>query len=170
MRRRCNNPKGIAYSHYGGRGITYDPAWDQFENFWHDMGDVPEGLTLDRIDNDGNYCKANCRWATREQQSQNKSDVVLYEWNGERHCLAEWARRLGIRHGVLYGRLKEFGWPLERVLTEPVQQRPNPQYELDGERHDLAGWARISGMKRRTLSMRLQRGWSLERALNERVR
>lgn len=72
MRQRCGNPNAHAYENYGGRGITVCERWRNFQNFYADMGERPPGLTLDRIDNDGNYEPGNCRWATRQVQSQNQ--------------------------------------------------------------------------------------------------
>lgn len=72
MKDRCKNKNHKSFKDYGERGITYDPAWEVFENFLKDMGDRPQGLTLDRIDNNGNYCEGNCRWATPTEQSLNK--------------------------------------------------------------------------------------------------
>lgn len=72
MRMRCNNPNAPKYSIYGGRGITICDHWDSFENFLADMGERPEGTTLDRVNPDGNYEPANCRWATVKEQNNNK--------------------------------------------------------------------------------------------------
>lgn len=72
MRQRCNNPKASGYSYYGGSGITVCERWDDYQNFLSDMGERPEGLTLDREDPNGNYEPGNCRWATWETQNNNK--------------------------------------------------------------------------------------------------
>lgn len=70
---RCNNPKSTSYPHYGARGITVCERWLKFENFLADMGERPEGTTIDREDGSGNYEPGNCRWATKEQQSANRT-------------------------------------------------------------------------------------------------
>lgn len=72
MWNRCTNSKTIGWDNYGGRGIGVDPKWKKFRNFYEDMGEAPEGLSLDRIDNDKGYSKSNCRWATRIEQANNK--------------------------------------------------------------------------------------------------
>lgn len=72
MKQRCTNPNNAKYYLYGGRGISFDHSWNSFENFLNDMGERPEGTTLDRLDNSLGYCKENCRWATPSDQNRNR--------------------------------------------------------------------------------------------------
>jgi len=114
---RCTNPKSKDYPYYGGRGIKICDEWrDDPEKFIEDMGQRPEGGTLDRIDVDGDYSSDNCRWATRLEQSHNKRNNVWFTLRGESKVLAEWARSVGISSGALMQRMNT-GWTLEEALT-----------------------------------------------------
>lgn len=120
MRRRCNDPKEQNYSRYGGRGITVCDRWaDSFETFLADMGVCPDGMTLDRVNADGNYEPANCRWATMLTQSRNRTNNVILEHDGRSMCMSEWAAETGIRIGTLWWRHRA-GWSVERILTTKV--------------------------------------------------
>ena len=123
MKCRCNNPKHESYARYGGRGITYDPTWNDFKIFLKDMGVKPDPkMELERINNDGNYCKANCCWATHKEQTRNrggKRATRLYTFNGKTMCIADWAREVGISPQSMQKRLNK-GWDLDRALTTHV--------------------------------------------------
>ena len=116
MRPRCDDPKNKGYRHYGGRGITYDPRWKDFAAFLADMGERPDGYTLERVDNNGPYCKENCRWATRSEQQHNRRDSLIVFFRGQRKTVAEWAAELGIKQSTIHMRLYR-KWPVERALT-----------------------------------------------------
>lgn len=78
MRNRCNNPKNKDFKYYGGRGVSICVRWQKFSNFLEDMGEQPLGLTIERLDNNGNYEKDNCTWATMAQQSLNKTTSIRH--------------------------------------------------------------------------------------------
>jgi len=123
MRQRCCNPNNKAWQRYGGRGIEVCPQWrDSFEQFYADMGDPPsDDHSIDRIDNNGNYELGNCRWATWEEQNQNRRDNRLLAFNGKVQCVTSWAKEIGINPSSLHGRLC-WGWSVERGLTTPVKK------------------------------------------------
>jgi hypothetical protein len=106
MKDRCDNSR--ADNHFG-KGITYDPAWAEFAAFYADMGDRPAGMSLDRIDNTANYCKANCRWATAAQQMNNTSRCIFVEHTGKRQTLTQWAREFGLHPATVLQRYKKYG-------------------------------------------------------------
>lgn len=122
MIQRTSNPGHPSYRHYGGRGITVCSRWrDSFEAFAADMGPTfRDGLTLDRIDVNGNYEPSNCRWATRFEQQRNKRNNHVVTWRGRTMVLVEWAELLGLRYDTLRMRLREYGWPIERAFTVGV--------------------------------------------------
>jgi hypothetical protein len=111
-----------AWEYYGSRGVQISSRWLVFEEFLADMGDRPHGCTLDRIDNNGDYNKQNCRWATRTEQNTRVNRIL--EHAGESHCMSEWAERTGISYGTIKGRLKR-GWAVEDALTIPAKTRRN---------------------------------------------
>lgn len=116
MRQRCRNPNNNKYRNYGARGITIDPAWDDFWTFVADMGPRPEGHTLDRKDNDGPYSKENCRWALAETQQRNRTNNRKYTFSGETMTRAEWSRRTGIPDTTLRYRLNN-GWSPQEAFS-----------------------------------------------------
>lgn len=114
---RCS-PRSKVWERYAGRSVVVCERWKTFENFLADMGEPPDGLTLDRIDNDGNYEPGNCRWATYAEQARNRRTNRLLTHNGETMCVTDWARRIGISRTALHRRIDVLGWPVGRALTE----------------------------------------------------
>lgn len=119
---RCINPNNPKYPIYGERGITVCKRWKKFPNFLEDMGEAPQRCQIDRINNDGNYCKSNCRWATRKQQARNRRDNRLVTYNGKTQCVTAWSEEVGISKYVIYKRLNR-GWSIKKALTKLVNSR-----------------------------------------------
>lgn len=118
MIRRCHVPRAHNYVDYGGRGILVCDRWHKFENFVHDMGTNPPGLSIDRYpDNNDGYKPENCRWATRHQQQRNIRSNVLLTHNGKTQTMVEWANDLGITRHALWSRLNRHNVPLELALS-----------------------------------------------------
>ncbi len=121
MMTRCHNQNSQRFSSYGGRGIKVCERWRAgFEFFLADMGERPDGCSLDRVDVDGDYSPENCRWATLEQQSNNKRDTSYLEHAGRRMSIALWAKETGIDRGCIEVRLK-LGWDISSALTIPAE-------------------------------------------------
>lgn len=118
MMDRCSQSNEIAIANYSGRGIAVCERWHDFANFLADMGEKPPRTSLDRIDNNGNYEPGNCRWATMRQQSRNKRNNRILEYDGESHCLTEWSEIVGINTSTLWARINR-GWPIGEALTKP---------------------------------------------------
>lgn len=124
MKQRCYNPNFEHYALYGGRGITVCDEWlNSYEKFIEDMGyRSTSSHSLDRIDNNLGYFKENCRWATKKEQSNNKSDCRYLTYNGETHTITEWGRITGIPQMTIRRRVN-LGWDAEQALTTPSKRR-----------------------------------------------
>ena len=123
MKDRCLNHASKDYRHYGGRGISIFYGWMKYENFhkWaHDNG-YAEHLTIERIRNNGDYEPANCRWATRKEQSRNKDNNKIITFKGQAMTVIQWAEKLSIKRFTLYARFNN-GWSVERALTTPTRK------------------------------------------------
>lgn len=97
---RCTNSGHNMWKHYGGRGIKVCDRWSYFPNFFADMGERPDGATLDRIDPNKGYEPSNCRWVTQKEQRLNQRRTVLYTYNGLTLCLSDWIRTITGRDDV----------------------------------------------------------------------
>jgi hypothetical protein len=105
MKSRCSNSSYAQYKDYGGRGIKVSNEWLSFEKFFEDMGEAPIGLSIDRINNDGDYCKENCRWASKIQQARNQRSNRLITIGDKTECLKFWSESLGVPVSTFYSRI-----------------------------------------------------------------
>ena len=119
MKARCLNPRNHNFKNYGGRGITVCDAWlTSFDAFLADMGLKPDGLTLERINNAGNYEPTNCRWASRAEQRRNQRNCMKLEVNGVPKTAEEWARETGLNAETIRRR-KRAGYTDAQALYSP---------------------------------------------------
>jgi len=119
IRQRCRNPKDKGFKDYGGRGIGFYPPWDDFKVFhqWAISSGYAPGLTIERINNDGNYEPSNCKWIPINQQRRNNRRVIKITYQGRSQILSDWAKELGIKVTTLYARIKK-GYPLEKAFQK----------------------------------------------------
>lgn len=123
MKTRCDNPRSPAYKNYGGRGISYDPAWASFPAFLADVGNPTfEGATLDRVDNNGPYAPNNVRWTDRVTQRRNSRAVRMVTLGDETRHVTDWCEHYGITIGAVHRRLK-CGMTIEDAITRPKAKR-----------------------------------------------
>lgn len=123
MRARCTNPNSPKYSTYGAVGVTVCDEWSNFQGFLKDMGERPEGMTLDRVDNSKGYNKGNCRWSTPKRQQRNQRNTQKVVYLGELWVVADLAERLGVKKDTLRHRIK-FNWPQSEWGAKPSLNRP----------------------------------------------
>lgn len=120
MIQRCYDKNSHAYSRYGGRGINVCNKWQTFEGFYEDMGDKPKGKSLERLDNDGDYCPENVVWADIKQQNNNRRTNVILEHNGKKQTMQQWCDELDLKIGTVWARINR-GWDVARALTQEVR-------------------------------------------------
>lgn len=167
MKRRCNNPKESHYARYGGRGIKVCAEWENsYETFLADIGMPPSAeYQIDRIDNDGNYCKENCRWVTRTENARNKSNNSAITAFGETLTLSAWSEKTGLKRELIAARLRRgidpekalsaaTGDPLRRVYVTPLGEFASLREA--GEAHGLKISATHSAFKKG------REGWSVQ--------
>lgn len=143
MRQRCTNPRSKQYHNYGGRGIFVCKEWiNSYSTFLADMGEKPNGLSIDRRDNNKGYDMNNCRWATAKEQRENQRTTINLELEGVVRTLRDWASSVNMSEMTLARRLKS-GASLKDALTRPV----NKAYRLNGIKGCNARWSAIAATK-----------------------
>jgi len=158
MKDRCGNRKNKRFHRYGARGISVCDRWESFENFLADMGEKPPGMSLDRIDNNGNYCPENCRWATGKQQARNKSNNTLMTHAGKTQTMQEWSEELGITSSTISWRLQR-GWSDEQCLLGRPQK--NGRFiTYSGTTKNIMDWCTELKLNYTTVHRRFEKGWS----------
>lgn len=126
MKIRCYNEKSPSYKNYGGRGITVYSEWlDDFTTFynWSINNGYKKGLSIDRINVNGNYEPNNCRWVTRKEQANNKRNNILITYNNETHNISEWGNITGINQARIRERIVKLKWTVEKALTTPIRPK-----------------------------------------------
>lgn len=124
MKDRCSNPNNKAYRHYGGRGIKVCERWMKFENFLADMGEVPEGMSIERVDVNGDYCPDNCVWLPLAKQNKNTRTNVRVTYKGREMIALDFAREIGRNRNLIYCWLKQ-GLTPEQIAAKPTNRRRN---------------------------------------------
>lgn len=178
MMRRCYHRDSHNYERYGGRGISVCDEWHDPVVFisWarETVGEKKAGLTLDRIDNDKGYSPQNCRWATASEQSNNRRNTLMVEYNGEMIALADLAREKNLNLNRLRARIFSLGWSVEKALTtekctSPTKTSRRKSKEkgilIDGEFKTITEWCKIFGTDRNLAYQRISRGWDCEAAI-----
>lgn len=125
---RCRNPESPCYDRYGGRGIDICDEWadgiDGYFRFkeWALANGYSKDLSVDRINNNSGYSPENCRWATREEQGNNKCNNRMIEHDGKTMTISQWARELGVPMKNLHNRIVNLGWDIDRAFTQPYRK------------------------------------------------
>jgi hypothetical protein len=167
MIRRTENPNSKDYHNYGGKGIKICEEWRTdyyvFER-WALSHGYADHLTIDRKDNSKGYYPENCRWATRQEQSDNKTDSVRVEYNGEFVTISQLSSMTGVSRFILATRIEKYDWDIERAINEPVHH-VKKEITHAGKTQSIHKWAQELGIPYATLKQRFKCGWEPSRAL-----
>ena len=121
MMSRCYREKDCSYKYYGNRGISVVKKWHTFIGFWEDMGNsYSNELSLERVDVDKNYCKANCKWIPTNDQPKNKTTTIYVNYNGKKRRLKGVCDKLGIPYMRVYLRIFRYKWSVEKAINKKV--------------------------------------------------
>lgn len=148
---------------YFDRGIGVCERWREYKNFLSDMGEMPDGMTIERVDNNKGYSPENCKWATPAEQSRNRRSTVRIMCGGREICGRDAAKIAGIGETVLYKRIKRGMSPTDAMHT-PVKPKLR-MITYAGTTLCVKDWSRRQGIKYETLIRRLEAGWEIEKAL-----
>lgn len=169
MMQRCYNKSNQKYPRYGGRNITVCKEWENFNNFkeWSLSNGYDIQLTIDRIDNDGNYCPENCRWVSNKIQANNKSSNIIVAYKGIRGSLKYVCEQFNADYNLVRNRYSKLGWSIEDSIEIPKTKKTvNKRFiTFEGEILRLYEWAKKIGITTHSLTNRLSSGWSIEKAL-----
>ena len=180
MHRRCEHTNYKGYSEYGGRGIEVCAEWTEYSAFydWSLENGWQKGLTLDRIDCNGNYSPDNCRWTDWKTQERNRRNTRRAEYAGIEMSLAAWAEFFHVEPQLFYNRYRA-GWDIERIVREPnnakygtsdesrvCRSKAHSKYfTIDGVTKSTREWADEFGIDPNVIHMRIRRGWTVEKAI-----
>lgn len=153
---RCN-PNNVNSRRYGARGIKVCGEWKDFEKFkeWALQNGYEDGLTIERVNVDGDYCPSNCTWTPLEIQARNRRTTMWVTYNGRKMSLAEAAELAGLPYKQVHGRIKKYGWSVEKALSTPIQKKSELHVKCD----EL-------GINYHTVYNRIRMGWNEEDAIN----
>lgn len=131
MKQRCYNPSCKDFPHYGQRGIIVCQEWHDFEKFhtWAISSGYKDKVTIERVDVNGHYCPENCTWVKNERQALNRTNTLKYKYQGKMYDIRELSELSGINYHTLKGRLTNYGWSVERAISEPSFKGKNQTYQ-----------------------------------------
>jgi hypothetical protein len=162
MIRRCFQPNRKGYNHYGGRGITVCDRWRDYDKWREDIGEIPVGMSMDRIDNDGNYEPGNVRIVASIVQNNNTRGNRKITAFGKTQTLMQWSREMGIDRKTISNRI-DAGIAPESAMTIPTDTRL--YITVNGEEKSVGEWAKQYGITSLRIHQRLTAGWTPERAV-----
>jgi len=171
MMSRCNNPNSYDYPNYGGRGIKVCSQWKEYKNFLVDMGERPEGKTIGRIDNDGNYEPGNCVWQYPKEQSRNRRNNRLITLQNETRCITEWCKIYNLDVGTVLSRFDR-GWSTEEALgliekeyKPENDKRVKKLLKIGEKEQSISQWCKELNLNLKTVYSRMARGATILEAL-----
>lgn len=168
MKKRCYNPNSSSYSNYGGRGIEICDEWLNDTNSfvtWALGNGYNENLTIERIDNNGNYEPSNCKWITRVEQANNKRNNVHVQIDGQEVNLSELAKALGLAGATIYTRYYSGLRGIELIRLSDKRKKQESLVDISGEIYNLRELSEVSGIKYSTIKGRYLQGDRGERLI-----